>query len=148
MRGKSASGIPLPWSMTERISWPCTTRVLTIIFAPGSLFPDDEFYDAGVREAVSDIAQVAKPGAVIASDATKVVKVYLERAGRTDMRAISLSMDGLPAEPASETWVLAQDAHTYYENEATLDQIRARSVPAREYHVGGGVAVQVFHYPE
>jgi hypothetical protein len=117
-------------------------------FAPGSLFPDDEFYDAGVREAVRDIAQVASPGAVIASDATRVVKVYLERAGRTDMRAISLSVDGLPAVPTAETWVLAQDAHTYYENEATLDQIRARSVPTREYHVGGGVAVQVFHYPE
>jgi hypothetical protein len=116
-------------------------------FAPGSLFPDDEFYDAGVREAVRDIARIAKPGAVIASDATKSVRVYLERAGRTDIQSLSLSSRGMPTR-TPETWVLAQDGHTYFENHAMLDQIRARSLPAREYHVGGGVAVQVFRYPD
>jgi Dolichyl-phosphate-mannose-protein mannosyltransferase len=117
-------------------------------FAPGSLFPDDEFYDAGVREAVGDIVRVAQPGAVIASDATKVVQVYLERAGRTDLRAQSLSGHGLPAGQAPEIWVLAQDAHTYFENQSTLQFIRSRSAPLREYHVGGGVAVQLFRYPQ
>jgi hypothetical protein len=116
-------------------------------FSPGALFPDDEFYDAGVREAVRDIARVAKPGAVIASDATKVVRVYLEREGRTDIQALSLSIHGMPVH-TPETWVLAQDGHTYFENHAMLDRIRARSLPAHEYHVGGGVAVQVFRYPE
>jgi Dolichyl-phosphate-mannose-protein mannosyltransferase len=115
-------------------------------FPPGSLFPDDEFYDAGVREAVNDIVRVAQPGAVIASDATKVVQVYLERAGRRDLQSVSLSAHGLPTD-AREIWVLAQDAHTYFENEAMLHAIRARSAPLREYLVGGGVAVQVFRYP-
>ncbi len=114
--------------------------------SPGWLFPDDEFYDAGVREAVRDIAAVAKPGAVIASDATKVVQVYLERAGRTDIVAQSLSHQGLPMH-AAETWVLAQDAHIYFENQSMITQLRARSAPVREYHVGGGVAVQVFRFP-
>jgi hypothetical protein len=122
------------------------------LFAPGSLFPDDEFYDAGVREAVRDIARVAAPGAVIVSDATKVVNVYLERAGRTDIQSLSLSAHGVPATPrgtvSPETWVVAQDAHTYFENQAVLTQIRARSMPTREYHVGGGVAVQVFRNPQ
>jgi hypothetical protein len=118
------------------------------LFEPGSLFPDDEFYDAGVREAVNDIARVAKPGAVIESDATKVVEVYLERAGRTDLRSLSLSQHSLPAAQAPETWVLAQDGHTYFQNESMLRALRARQTPAREYHVGGGVAVQVFRYPQ
>jgi hypothetical protein len=117
------------------------------LFSPGSLFPDDEFYDAGVREAVNDIARVAEPGAVIASDATKVVTVYLERAGRTDIRSVSLSAHGVPPQ-ATETWVLAQDAHTYFENQNLLAQIRAQNVPARQYVVGGGVAVQVFRNPQ
>jgi hypothetical protein len=121
------------------------------MFAPGSLFPDDEFYDAGVREAVRDIARAAAPGAVIVSDATKVVNVYLERAGRTDIQSLSLSAHGLPpvreGEVRAETWVVAQDAHTYFENQGVLNQIRASTVPTREYHVGGGVAVQVFRNP-
>jgi hypothetical protein len=116
------------------------------LFSPGSLFPDDEFYDAGVREAVNDIARVARPNAVIASDATKVVTVYLERAGRTDIRAVSLSAHGVPT-GATETWVLAQDAHTYFENQSLLSQIRAQSPPTRQYMIGGGVAVQVFRNP-
>jgi hypothetical protein len=114
---------------------------------PGAIFPDDEFYDAGVREAVTDLARVAQPGAVIASDATNVVQVYLDRTGRTDLRSVSLSQNRLSTLKAPEIWVLAQDAHTYFENQATLGQLRARSAPTREYVVGGGVAVQVFQYP-
>jgi hypothetical protein len=116
-------------------------------FAPGSLFPDDEFYDAGVREAVMDIARSAAPGAVILSDATRVVRVYLERAGRTDLQAQSLSRTPLASVHAPEVFVLAQDAHTYRENQATLQRIRAASTPLRAYHVGGAVAVQVFKDP-
>jgi hypothetical protein len=116
-------------------------------FTPGMLFPDDEFYDAGVREAVADLARVAQPGAVIASDATNVVQVYLDRTGRTDLKSVSLSQNRLSSVQAPEIWVLAQDAHTYFENQATLSQLRARSAPTREYVVGGGVAVQVFQYP-
>src|SRR5581483_2057749 len=41
------------------------------------LFPDDELYDAGVREAVAEIAAVASPGSVVCSDATAVVAEYL-----------------------------------------------------------------------
>jgi hypothetical protein len=121
--------------------------VAAAFVSPGWLFPDDEFYDAGVREAVRDIAAIAKPGAVIASDATKVVQVYLERAGRTDIRSQSLSATGLSTR-ATETWVLAQDAHTYFENQAMLEQIRARGTPLREYRAGGGVAVQLFRFPQ
>jgi hypothetical protein len=114
---------------------------------PGMLFPDDEFYDAGVREAVTDLARVAQPGAVIASDAMNVVQVYLDRTGRTDLRSVSLSQNRLSSMQAPEIWVLAQDAHTYFENQATLKQLRTRSAPTREYVVGGGVAVQVFQFP-
>ena len=116
-------------------------------FTPGMLFPDDEFYDAGVREAVTDLARVAQPGAVIASDATNVVQVYLDRLGRSDLRSVSLSQNQFASVDAPEIWVLAQDAHTYFENQATLKQLRAGGAPIREYVVGGGVAVQVFQYP-
>ena len=111
--------------------------------APGYMFPDDEFNDIDVREAVSAIARVARPGAAVASDASTVVEEYLREAGRTDLQSLSLARDGLP--PAGrETWVIAQDGHVYFENRALLDQIRRSATPWAEWRAHGAVAVQVY----
>jgi hypothetical protein len=117
------------------------------IAAPGSVFPDDEFNDAGVREAVGAIVRAARPGAVIASDATGVVDAYLARSGRTDLHSISLSHDGLPLR-AVETWAIVQDGHVYFESQALVAQIRARMTPWLEIRIGHALAVQVFQVPD
>src|SRR5262249_28920786 len=57
----------------------------------GSIFPDDEFYDAGAREAVKAITASAVPGAVVCSDAAAVVSTYLVKYGRPDLRSCSIS---------------------------------------------------------
>jgi hypothetical protein len=113
------------------------------IAPPGYFFPDDEFNDGGVREAVEAIARTARPGAVIASDATGVVAAYLARSGRTDLHAVSLAHDGLPMR-AVETWAIVQDGHVYFESEALVAQLRARTPPWLEIRIGPALAVQVF----
>lgn len=114
------------------------------LFHPGSVFPDDELHDAGVREAVAAIAADAAPGAVICSDATAVVEEYLERNGRTDIRACSTSHDGLPM-TAADTWVIVQDGHIYFENVQVIEQLRRQTEPWRQIDAGGVRAAQVFH---
>jgi len=109
----------------------------------GLLFPDDELYDAGVREAVEAIAAGAVPGAVVCSDATAVVAEYLARAGRLDMKACSIAHDGLPPGTA-ETWVIAQEGHIYFENRDVIAQIRRRQSPWLDIRVGDVSAAQVF----
>lgn len=96
-----------------------------------------------MREAVGLIATQAGPGAVIASDATAVVAEYLARAGRSDLQPRSIARDGLPM-GAVETWMLVQDGHRYFENEAVIAQIEARGPPWREVRVHGVLAVQVY----
>jgi hypothetical protein len=114
--------------------------------APGYMFPDDEFNDIDVREAVAAIVRVARPGAAVASDASLVVEEYLREAGRSDLQSLSLARDGLP--PAGrETWVIAQDGHVYFENRALLDQIRRSAAPWGEWRAHGAVAVQVYAIP-
>jgi hypothetical protein len=113
------------------------------VAAPGYMFADDEFNDAGVREAVAAIARAAQPGAVIESDATTVVEEYLRQFGRPDLRALSLSRDGLP-HAFRETWVIVQDGHVYFENRLVLEQIRRTMTPWAEWRAAGAVAVQVF----
>jgi dolichyl-phosphate-mannose-protein mannosyltransferase len=113
---------------------------------PGYLFPDDEFNDTGVREAVAEIARVAAPGAVIASDATTVVEEYLVQFGRPDIQSRSISRDGLPVTP-TETWVLAQDGHTYFENAQVFETIKLQRRPWQEWTVRGAVALGVYRLP-
>ena len=114
------------------------------IGAPGSLFPDDEFYDAGVREAVAMIASAAEPGAVLCSEAPAVVAAYLGLDDRPDIASCSLVRDGLPMRPV-DTWVIVQDGHTYFENAATVENLRRRLRPAADVRIAGGSALSVFH---
>ena len=116
------------------------------ISTPGSLFPNDEVYDAGMREAVNWIAPRAARGASIASDAPGVVGEYLRRAGRSDIEARSLSMRGL-AQPPRETWLLAQDSHTCFESQAVLQQVAGRQQPVFVHRAGGATTVRVFRLP-
>jgi hypothetical protein len=111
-----------------------------------SAFPEAT-YDYGVREAVETIAAVSAPSAAIVSDAPDVVAYYLQRHGRPDITARSLSAGGLPA-GAAETWVIVQDEHTTFENRLLVEQLRTRGKPWKEYRVDGMVAAQVFRLAE
>jgi hypothetical protein len=110
--------------------------------APGATFPE-EFYDFGVREAVADIAKTAEPSAVIVTDASAVAAHYLNGSGRPDIRVLSLSTDGIPADPC-EVWVIAQDEHLTFENQQLVEQLRQRGAPWRELRAADALAVQVF----
>jgi len=108
---------------------------------PAVTFPE-ETYDFGVREAVSAIADVAAPGAVIVSDAPDVVLHYLKGSSRPDLRAGSLSADGIPLrEP--EVWIIVQDEHITFENQLLVRQLRG-TAPWREIVVRKARAAQVF----
>ncbi|HZR24498.1 MAG TPA: glycosyltransferase family 39 protein [Vicinamibacterales bacterium] len=112
--------------------------------AAGTLFPDDELYDAGVREAVDAIARVAGSHAVICSDATAVVAEYLDRDDRHDITSRSIAHDGIPMVPV-ETWVLVQDGHTYFENAAVIEGLQ-RLRPWTDIRVASTSAVRVYRF--
>jgi 4-amino-4-deoxy-L-arabinose transferase-like glycosyltransferase len=112
---------------------------------PGSLFPDDELYDTGVREAVEAIAAVARRGAAICSDASAVVAEYVVRDGRPDLAVRSISHDGIPMEPR-ETWVIVQAGHTYFENAALIDALQRRLTPWTDIRVDGISAARVYRF--
>jgi hypothetical protein len=114
---------------------------------PSSAAVPEATYDYGVREAVALTAAVAPHGTVLASDAPAVVDHYLSRFGRTDIRAGSLSGDGLSAH-APETWVLVQAEHATFENALTVDALSRREAPWAQVYAGDRLAVQLFRMPE
>jgi 4-amino-4-deoxy-L-arabinose transferase-like glycosyltransferase len=111
-----------------------------------SLFPNDELYDMGVREAVAQVAAVAAPGAVLVGDGPAALREYLDRSGRLDLEIRALSTQGLPG-PLTETWVFAQDSHTYFENAELFAHLRATETPVFVYRAGPITAVEVFRLP-
>ena len=108
---------------------------------PAVTFPE-ETYDFGVREAVSAIAGVASPAAVIVSDAPDVVAHYLKGSTRPDLRVGSLSTVGIPSRER-EVWVIVQDEHITFENQLLVWQLRGTK-PWREIAAGNARAAQVF----
>ena len=54
-------------------------------------FPHDEFYDAGVREAVHFVSRCAPLQSTVAHETPGVVSYYLERFQRTDMKSRTIS---------------------------------------------------------
>jgi hypothetical protein len=112
---------------------------------PGETFPE-ETYDYGVREAVELIAVVAEPGAVIVSDAPAVVAYYVEHSARPDLRARSLSADGL-APSDRQSFVIVQDEHVTFENRRVIADLKRASLPWREFYADDALAAQVFLIP-
>jgi hypothetical protein len=115
------------------------------IALPGAIFPDDELYDAGVREAVETIGLQAGRGAVICSEVPVVVAEYLGRIGRQDMRSCSIAHEGLPASGV-ETWVIDQPGHIYFENAGVLQQLRRRTRAWLDVRIGDVSAARVYRF--
>src|SRR6185436_21107322 len=57
----------------------------------GYYFPQDEFYDASMRDAMFEIAKRARPGATVASESHTLASYYAQRAGRSDLNRVFVS---------------------------------------------------------
>lgn len=108
----------------------------------GRRFPESS-YDFGVREAVSQIATSAAPGAEIVSDVPRVVEFYVSRGPRTDLQVKSLSSSGVFSN-TTEQWVLVQESHLYFETEELIALLRLRHSPVAEFRMDDVTVLQLF----
>ncbi|MCA1622071.1 MAG: glycosyltransferase family 39 protein [Acidobacteria bacterium] len=111
----------------------------------GYYFPHDEFYDAGLREAVEYVAAKAPPGAVIAHETPGVVRHYLARYGRGDLRPRVISDPSFdPAAEAPPVYAVLQRGRTYFENREEVGRVRADFRREHQVVVDGVVAAEVY----
>ncbi len=111
----------------------------------GYYFPHDEFYDDGLREAISHIADRAPQGAIIAHETPGVVRYYLEKFGRTDLRSRVISDPRFDARaPDGVAYFILQRGRTYFENRDELEAIRAAGRKEHEVFVRGVSAAEVY----
>jgi hypothetical protein len=110
----------------------------------GEMFPHDEFYDASIREAMSEIALRAGQGARVASETPNLVAYYGQRAGRPDIQAVYLSdPEALKALGAGD-FIIAARGRRYLSNDALLADLRGREAPTFSLPLGPVPSVDVY----
>ena len=111
----------------------------------GYYFPHDELYDDGLREAIRYVAERAPHDAVLANETPGVVRYYLEKFGRTDLRprTISDAQFDVTAEQAP-TYVILQRGRTYFENRDEMERVRASFTLEQQVLVNGVAAAEVY----
>lgn len=102
----------------------------------GYFFPHDEFYDASIREVMSEIAQRAKPGAQVASETPGLASFYAQRAGRADLVSVHLSDPSALKNLREGDFVIVARGRRYFGNDSVLTAIAEASKPALEFKLG------------
>jgi predicted membrane-bound dolichyl-phosphate-mannose-protein mannosyltransferase len=110
----------------------------------GQYFPQDEFYEAYMQDALSEIAKRASPGSRVASEVPMVAAYYAQRANRADLVCVELSDPAELGKLAPGDFVIDGRGRTYFSNRAMLLRLRQASRPAFSIAVGTTPAADVY----
>ena len=113
----------------------------------GYYFPHDEFYDASMRESITEIANRAKPGSQIASESPSLASYYAERAGRSDLICVSLSDPAAVAQLRSGDFIIIARGRRYFSNDAIINTLRTQSTPTFELKLGQVPSAKIYSVP-
>ena len=111
----------------------------------GYYFPQEEFNDAGLREAIWQICAVAPKGATIGGETPLVFAYYLQKFGREDLHYFQLSDPQKRAEAPRSAYLVIQDGRKYFENIAFIRELESDERPAQVVNLGGACAAKVYH---
>ena len=101
----------------------------------GYYFPHDEFYDASMRDVVSEIARRARPGARVASESPSLATYYAEKANRSDLVCLSLSDPEAIKQLGNGDYVIIARGRHYFSNDALITSFQNQP-PIAEFKLG------------
>ena len=110
----------------------------------GAYFPQDEFYDAYMLQALKDIAARARPNARVGTEIPLLADYYASRAGREDLTCSQFfAPDDLNKFVAGDFLIDAR-GRTYFSNQAMLERLRQKTKPAFTVFVGNTPAADIY----
>lgn len=109
----------------------------------GYYFPHDEFYDASMRQVISEIAKRAQPGARIASESPSLASYYAQREKRGDLVCVSLSDPQAVKQLQVGDFVIFARGRRYFSNDAILKALQSNQ-PDLELFLGGVRSADVY----
>jgi predicted membrane-bound dolichyl-phosphate-mannose-protein mannosyltransferase len=110
----------------------------------GTMFPQDEFYDAYMQEVMAEIGKRAPSGARVASEIPSVASYYGNRAGRTDLVCFEVSDRTEIEKLKPGDFVIDARGRTYFSNQVMLMRLRNAAQPAFNVAVGAVPAADVY----
>jgi hypothetical protein len=111
--------------------------------AAGSYFPHDEFYDAATRDVIAALSNVATQNATVACETPGLFEYYAQKAGRSDLRFVSLSDKQKLAELSKDDFVVLVKGRRYFSNDA-YQQTLASLKPTTEISVANTIAATIY----
>lgn len=109
----------------------------------GYFFPHDEFYDASMREVISEIARRARPGARVASESPSLASYYAQQERRGDLACVSLSDPEAVKQLQVGDFVIVARGRRYFSNDALLKALETHKSDF-EFFLGGVPSVDVY----
>jgi 4-amino-4-deoxy-L-arabinose transferase-like glycosyltransferase len=148
--GLAAAGIALvAWPAAETVVWsPLYPLYLNSLGGGRSnmarIFPHDEVYDLGVREAVEFTCKVAPLGARLAVSNPLAVSYYLQKCGRGDI-LVGVMYDPRYL-PRRGDFLLIQESRRYFETEDLFREVARTGRELREVGVEGVVTARIYRF--
>ena len=102
----------------------------------GFYFPHDEFYDASMRDVMTEIAHRARPGARVASESPSLANYYAERENRPDLICLSLSDPEALKQLTSGDFIIIARGRRYFSNDAVIRTLNDNATPVAEFKLG------------
>ena len=110
----------------------------------GFYFPQDDFYDAGLREAVREVCRSAPGGTEVFGATPAAFQYYQHVFGRADLQFHSTADPELLLEPGRKPFILYQDYRAYFENYYLLTFFHGMLRPQHTVLVQGIPSVTVY----
>jgi len=110
----------------------------------GYYFPHDEFYDASMREVVSEITRRAAPGARIASESPLLATYYAQRENRADLVSVSLSDPAALQQLNVGDFVIVARGRRYFSNDGLISSLAASGKPDFQMYLKSVPSVDVY----
>jgi 4-amino-4-deoxy-L-arabinose transferase-like glycosyltransferase len=105
-------------------------------------FPHCDYFDAGYREAIQAIAEVAEPRAEIATEIDWPGRYYADHFGRPDL-AVTMMRPETGCRGDHACYAVVQTGRWYFQNRDTVEFLSHRE-PWRVVRVGGHEAVKIY----
>jgi predicted membrane-bound dolichyl-phosphate-mannose-protein mannosyltransferase len=110
----------------------------------GNYFPQDEFYDAYMRDAMTEIGKRAQPGTRVASEIVTVAEYYATRENRPDLVCVELSDPAELQKLRPGDFLIDGRGRFYISNQDMLRRLRQTSTPAFTIDLGTAPAAYVY----
>jgi len=110
----------------------------------GAYFPQDEFYDAYMLDALKEIAARARPNARVGTEIPVLADYYAKRAGREDLTCSQFFTTADLNKFVAGDFLIDARGRTYFSNQAMLERLRQKARPAFTVSVGSTPAADVY----